>query len=112
MSQWEQVELKDATHVEINGVVHEIKARGGMVERAVDFGWIDILAGENKWANIPKEAFPLLGIKCLRKKKREPIEFEGEVVIGTFHGADVTMLLTPTGIGTKYKCIEILKDEE
>jgi hypothetical protein len=28
MIQWEEVELKDATHVEINGEVHEIKERG------------------------------------------------------------------------------------
>jgi hypothetical protein len=29
MSQWEEVELKDATHIEINGVVHKITERGG-----------------------------------------------------------------------------------
>ena len=25
---WEEVELMDATHIEINGVAHEIKERG------------------------------------------------------------------------------------
>jgi len=28
MSQWEECSLEDATHVEINGVVHEIKEKG------------------------------------------------------------------------------------
>jgi hypothetical protein len=116
MIQWEQVELDDATHVEINGEVFELKV-GGKVEKSGGlsiggFHSIDILVEMNDWANIPKDLFPILGIKCLRKVKREPIEFEGDVVIGTFHGADVTMLLAPTGIGTKYKCVEILEEEE
>lgn len=110
MIQWEEVELMGATHVEINGEVFEIKV-DGIVEKCVS-GWIDILVEKNKWANIPKELFPLLGIRCLRKVKREPIEFEADVVIGTFHGADVEMLLAPTGIGTKFKCVEILEEEE
>jgi len=111
MSQWEEVELNDATHVEINGEVNEL-IEGGTVERSVEVGWIYILI-DNKWVHIPQEAFPFLGIKCLRKKKREPIEFEGEVVVGTFHGADVTMLLVPTGIlvGEKFHCVEILEDD-
>jgi hypothetical protein len=81
MIQWEECSLDVATHVEINGCVIEIKERDGLVERSVDFGWIDILVGENKWASIPQEAFFALGIRCLRKVKREPIEFEATFVM-------------------------------
>jgi len=78
---WEEVELMDATHVEINGVVHEITERGGMVIKSMKFGWIDILIEENKWANIPQEAFPL--------EDRFPNNFKK----------------------TKFRCVEILEEE-
>ena len=114
MIQWEEVELMDATHIEINGVVHEITERGGMVERSVDFGWIDILIEENKWANIPQEAFPLLGIKCLRKFKPTPIEFEAAFVM---YGGCWQMLHSldhrfPNCKKAKFRCVQILEDEE
>jgi len=113
MIQWEEVELMDATHIEINGVVHEITERGGMVERSVDFGWIDILIEENKWANIPQEAFPLLGIRCLRKFKPTPSEFEATFVIDDgcwrlLYSLDAY----PNFKKKKFRCIEILEDEE
>jgi hypothetical protein len=115
MIQWEEVALEDATHVEINGCVIEMKERDGIVERSVDFGWIDILVGENKWVQIPKEGFFVLGIRCLRKKKREPIKFEREFV--KFDGRWDRM---PEFAGSAYKncktvrfrCVEILEEEE
>jgi len=115
MSQWEEVALKDATHVEINGVVHEITERGGLVERSADFGWIDILVGENKWVQIPLEGFYVLGIKCLRKFKPTPIEFEGVFV--RFDGRWETV---PEVAGSAYqnckkarfRCVQIMEDEE
>jgi hypothetical protein len=116
MIQWEEVELKDATHIEINGVVHETKERGGMVERAVDFGWIDILAGENKWANIPQEAFPLLGIRCLRMVKPKPIEFEA--MFFSYDGNWRPLYTAECKKAyqnfkkAKFRCVEILEDEE
>jgi hypothetical protein len=115
MIQWEEVELMDATHIEINGEVHEIKERGGTVERSVDFGWIDILIEENKWANIPQEAFPLLGIKCLRKFKPTPIEFEATFVMydgcwQTLHSLEDRF---PDNCKkATFRCVEILEDEE
>ncbi len=114
MIQWEEVELKDATHVEINGEVHEIKERDGIVERSVDFGWIDILIEENKWANIPKEAFPLLGIKCFRKFKPTPIEFEATFVMydgcwQMLHSLDHRF---PNCKRARFRCVQIMEDEE
>jgi hypothetical protein len=115
MIQWEEVELMDATHVEINGVVHEIKEVAfakGFVERSINFGWIDILIEENKWANIPQEAFPLLGIKCLRKVKPTPIEFEG--IVKESKLSFLFLGNVPEGIplGKKFRCVEILEEKE
>ncbi len=115
MIQWEEVALEDATHVEINGVVHEITEKGGMVERSVDFGWI-ILIEENKLANIPQEAFPLLGIRCLRKVKRKPIEFEG--VFASYNGrwhplyCSDDMIAYKNNKKAKFRCVQIMEDEE
>lgn len=114
----------DATHVEINGVVHEITERGGTVERPVDFGSIDILVERsvdcyidvNKWANIPKEAFPLLGIRCLRKVKPTPIEFEA--AFAKYDGRWHPLYCLDDGFAhqnnktAKFRCVEILEEEE
>jgi hypothetical protein len=122
MIQWEEVELKDATHVEINGEVHEIKERDGIVERSVDFGSIDILVEQsvdcyidvNKWANIPKEAFPFLGIKCLRKFKPTPIEFEA--AFAKYDGRWHPLYSLDDGLSYQnckkatFKCVEILEE--
>ncbi|NBP66833.1 MAG: hypothetical protein EBU66_19575 [Bacteroidetes bacterium] len=112
---WEEVELMDATHVEISGKVHKITERGGTVERSVDFGWIDILIEENKWANIPQEAFPLLGIKPLIKVKPTPIEFEATFIF--YDGNWRPFYTLDNGIAyqnfkkAKFRCVEILEEE-
>jgi hypothetical protein len=116
MIQWEEVALDDATHVEINGVVHEITERGGTVERSGDFGWIEILVGENKWATIPKEALPLLGIRCLRKFKPTPIEFEATFVM--YYGKWLPLYSLDDGLSYQnckkatFRCVQIMEDEE
>jgi len=116
MIQWEEVELKNATHVEINGEVHEITERGGTVKRSVDFGWINILVGENKLASIPQEAFSTFGIKPLRKVKPTPIEFEATFV--SYDGNWRPVYSLDDGFAhqnnkkAKFKCVEILGGEE
>ena len=116
MSQWEEVALEDATHVEINGVVHEITERGGTVERSGGYGWIDILIDVNKWASIPKEGFPLLGIRCLREVKQTPIEFEA--TFAKCDGGWQPLYCLDDGFAYQnnkkatFRCIEILEDEE
>jgi len=111
---WETVTLEVATHVEINGEIHEITRNGKVTKFAVEGGMvysgISVLCAMG-WQFIRKDAFSFLGIKTLREKKREPLEFEATVVVGTFHGADVTMLLAPTGMGTKFKCVQIMEEE-
>jgi hypothetical protein len=106
--------LEDATHVEINGCVHEIKAGGKVCLEML--GWIDILIEENKWAQIPQEAFPLLGIKCLRKVKRTPIEFEATFAKcdGRWH----PLYCSDDGFAyqnnkkAKFRCVQIMEDEK
>jgi hypothetical protein len=111
--QWEEVALEEATHVEVNGKIWLLE-KGGNVEKSfqlVTLIGIKVQVGFNDWETIHHDLFRFLGIKPLRMVKPKPIEFEGEVVIGTFHGADVAMLLAPTGIGTKYKCVQIMEEE-
>jgi hypothetical protein len=115
MIQWEEVELKDATHVEINGEVHEIKERDGIVERSVDFGWIDILIDVNEWVNIRQEAFTLLGIRCLRKFKPTPIEFEAAFAKydGRWHPLYCLEDRFPDNCKkATFRCVQIMEDEE
>jgi hypothetical protein len=119
MIQWEECSLDDATHVEINGEVFEIVYGGKVIKSgklSIDGKYlcISILIGPHDWMQISQEAFPLLGIRCLRKFKPTPIEFEELVVVGTFHGYDVTMLLVPTGIsvGAKFRCVQIMEEKE
>jgi hypothetical protein len=123
MIQWEECSLEDATHVEVNGEVHEIKV-GGKVKKSVNFGWIvilveqfvDILIEENKWANIPQEAFPLLGIRCLRKFKPTPIEFEAAFAM--YDGKWHPLYCLDDGFAyqnnkkAKFRCVQIMEDEE
>jgi hypothetical protein len=122
MIQWEECSLDVATHVEINGEMHEIKTSGnqiktgGKVIKSGDIGWINILLGENKWARIPKEAFPILGIKCLRKKKQEPIEFEA--TFASCNGEWHPLYSLDDGFAhqnnkkAKFKCVEILEEKK
>jgi hypothetical protein len=108
MIQWEEVELKDATHVEINGEVHELKADGNVKKSGLlcsgNFRYIDILIGFNKLEQIHVDLFRFLGIKCLREKKQEPIEF-----IYTVGGG----IAPPNeAYGKTFLCVEIEKEEK
>jgi hypothetical protein len=124
MIEWEQVELMDATHVEINGEVHEIKTSGNQIKTggkviksgklSIDgkYRCISILISMYDWMEIPQEAFPLIGIRCLRKKERKPIEFTALVVEGTYHKRCKPYLVCPQELfGKKFKCVEILEEE-
>jgi hypothetical protein len=127
-NKWEECSIDDATHVEINGEVHEIKTGGNQIKTggkviksgklSIDGKYlcISILFGWYDWMQIPQEAFPLLGIKCLRKVKPTPIEFEATFV--SYDGNWRPLYSLDDGIAyhffkkKKFKCIEILEDEE
>jgi hypothetical protein len=100
----EECSLADATHVEINGVVYQIV--GNICTYNIGLRWLE----EDVW--IPIELFPILGIKPLKEKKREPIEFEG--VVKQSMASYFFLSNVPEGVplGTKFKCVQILEDEE
>ena len=115
MIQWEKCTLREATHIEIGGEVHQITEKDGIVERSADFGWVDILVAENIYAQIPKEAFSLLDIRCLRKFKPKPIEFEATFASYDGNWRPLYSLddrFPDNCKKAKFKCVEILEDEE
>ena len=120
MIQWEKVALEDATHVEINGVVHEL-IEGGKVEKQKSFSHggfysINILVNSDDYEGIHQELFPFLGIKPLRKKKQEPIEFKA--VFALCYDRWHPLYCSDDGFAyqnnkkAKFKCVQILEDEE
>jgi hypothetical protein len=120
MIEWEECSINDATHVEINGVVHEILYGGKVIKSEklnIDGKYlcISILIGMYYWLKIPKQAFPLLGIKCLRKVKPTPIEFEATFVMydgcwQTLHSLEDRF---PDNCKkATFRCVQIMEDEE
>ena len=109
MIQWEECSINDATHIEINGVVHEIKVAGKIVKSGLPYvggiyTCIDISFGEKYWNQITEELFPFLGIKPLRKPQPKPIEF-----IYTVGGG----IAPPNeAYGKTFLCVEFLKEEK
>jgi hypothetical protein len=121
MSQWEECSINDATHIEINGVVHEIKVGGKVVKSGLPYvggiyTCIDISFGEKYWNQITEELFPFLGIKPLRKPQPKPIEFEATFVMydgcwQTLHSLE-DRFPNENCKRAKFKCVEILEEEE
>jgi hypothetical protein len=121
MIQWEECSINDATHIEINGVVHEIKVAGKIVKSGLPYvggiyTCIDISFGEKYWNQITEELFPFLGIKPLRKPQPKPIEFEAEFVMykgrwrALYDSADRCAFRVCKRV--KFRCVEILEEEE
>jgi hypothetical protein len=118
MIQWKECDLVNATHVEINGEVHELK-EDGKVKKAgklssLNYRSIEILIGLNDWKHIHVDLFPILGIKCLRKVKPTPIEFEGVFVMfggcwQMLHSLDHRF---PNCKRARFRCVQIMEDEE
>jgi hypothetical protein len=104
----EECSLEEATHVEINKVVYQIV--GNICTYNIGLRWLE----EDVW--IPIELFPLLGIKPLKEIKQEPIEFEATfakylgnwIPLYTMHDG----FLYEDNKKAKFKCIQILEEEE
>jgi hypothetical protein len=120
MIQWEEVELMDATHVEINGEVFELgigddsKSKYQVVK--YNRYYIEVYTGSTGWQRIRAFAFPILGIKCLRKKKPTPIEFEA--TFAKCDGGWHPMYCSDDGFAyqnnkkAKFRCVQIMEDKE
>ena len=111
---FEECTLEEATHVEVNGKMYLL---GGneMIRKYHQNDCIGIRWYEGD-AYIPKQLFPTLRIKPLKEIKPEPIEFEAVFVK---HDGQWRQLLTiDDGISiqnckvARFKCVEILEDEE
>jgi hypothetical protein len=118
MSQWEEVALEDATHVEVNGKIWLLE-KGRNVEKSfqlVTLIGIKVQVGFNDWETIHHDLFRFLGIKCLRKVKPTPSEFEATFVM--YDGKWYPLHSLDDGVSylhnkkAKFRCVEILEDEE
>jgi hypothetical protein len=115
--QFEPCSLGDATHVEMGGKMYEFG--DGYLSRHKSLQsklWdnIEVKKGTEGWQLIHVDAFPILGIKPLKEKKQEPIVFEFipslEMAKDMWLPAD--FIVPMKAVGKKFKCVEILEDEE
>ena len=105
MSQWEECSLQEATHAEsVTGEVYLISKSENRLRIVVE-GY-----------SIFNETWKALGIKPMKEKKREPVEFEAVFVK---HDGQWRQLLTiDDGISIQnckiatFKCVEILEEEK
>lgn len=100
--------LEEATHVEIGGIVHEFG--DGIVERFKN-GELRFRLELPLYKLINESSFPLLGIRCLRKFKPKPIEFEA-IVRQDMPFAYLSNVPDGIPLGTKFRCVQIMEDEE
>jgi hypothetical protein len=110
----EECSLEESTHVEVGGKVHLLENDKIALEyyhdKCIGIRWLE------EDAFIPKELFPVLGIKPLREKKREPIEFEA--TFAKYDGKWYPLHSLDDGVSylhnkkAKFRCVEILEDEE
>ena len=103
----EECSLEEATHIEVNSKMYKL----GGYEVVREYYRNDCIGLRwYEWdAFIPKELFPILGIKTLFEHKPELIEFDGKwrtLYLGDNH------LPYENSKKAKFKCIEILEDEE
>lgn len=116
---FEECSLEEATHVEMGGLVYKLGQDEFTSEHQVikynDYN-IEVHKGTYSGNIIHVNAFPLLGIKPLKEVNPEPIEFKAVFVK---HDGQWRQLLTIDD-GTliqnckkvRFKCVEILEEEE
>ena len=98
--QFEKCSLQEATHAEsVTGEVYLISKSENRLRIVVE-GY-----------SIFNETWKALGIKSLKEKKREPIEFEA-IVKQDMPFAYLSNVPDGIPLGTKFKCVEILEDGE
>ena len=110
--QFEECTLEEATHVEMGGKTYKIG--GSEVKYDSYKSHLKVYKGSDGWQWAHELAFPILGIKPLKEKKREPIEFEFipslETAKDMWLPAD--FIVPMKAVGKKFRCVEILEDEK
>ncbi len=109
---FEECSLQDATHIEVNGVRHNLN------DNVLYFRNGDLLgmSWRDEHTYISEELFSTLGIKPLFEIKPEPIEFEATFF--KYDGKWRTLYLGDNHLPyenskkARFKCVEILEDEE
>ena len=109
---FEPCTLQEATHIEVNGVRHELNDNVQYFRNGDLLG----IRWRDKYTFIPEELFSTLGIKLLKEAKQEPVEFEAVFVKHDSHwhplysldyGFPVQKYKT-----ARFKCVQILEDEK
>ena len=114
--QFEPCSLEEATHVEMGGKVYEFDIRSNDGQVLKCNVCIEVYMETGGWQRIQAHAFPILGIKPMREKKREPIEFE--TTFAMYLGNWIPLYSMHDGFlyednkKVKFKCVEILEDEK
>ena len=111
--EFKECSLEQATHIEMGGKVYEfgnVFTSKGEVLKYND-SLIDVCRGTTGWQLINVDTFPILGIKPLKKKKREPIEFEA-IVKQDMPFAYLSNVPDGIPLGTKFRCVEILEEKK
>lgn len=112
--QFEECLLEQATHVEMAGKVYKLGPNDGHESRyqvlKYNRYYIKVYMESAGWQLIQAYAFPILGIKPLKEKKREPIEFEA-IVQQDMPFAYLSNVPDGIPLGTKFKCVQILEEK-
>ena len=113
--EFKECTLEEATHVEMGGKMYEFG--NGFTSRHKSLKsklWdnIEVKNGTEGWQLIHVDTFPILGIKPMRERKRQPIEFEGIVKQSRLSFLCLDNVPEGVPLGTKFKCVQILEEEE
>lgn len=111
---FEECSLANATHVEVNGKMYKL----GGNEVVLEYYHSDCIGLRWEYADafIPEEMFFTLGIKSLFEHKPEPVVFEA--TFAKYDGnwyplyALNDVLSYQNNKRAKFKCVQILEDEE
>lgn len=110
---FEPCSLEEATHVEVNGKVYLLGGNEVLLE-SYHGEWIGLRWLEED-AFIPKELFPIFGIKLWKKVKQEPIEFEA--TFAKHDGKWHSMYSLDENFSylhckkVRFRCVEILEEK-
>ena len=106
--------MEEATHVEVNGRMYKLGGNEVVKEYyhndCIGIGW------KEEDAFIPLELFLTLGIKTFKEHKPEPIEFEA--TFAKYDGKWHPLYSLDDGLSyqnskkARFRCVEILEDEE
>jgi hypothetical protein len=116
---FEPCTLTEATHVEMGGKMYELDVweSGGACKDYEEGHCVGISVDDkDEILSIPISLFPILGIKPMRERKQEPIEFETTFVKHDNHWHPLYSLdygfPCQNYKTARFKCVEILEEKK